>query len=188
MATISVPPAPDLVPLFPKRPAAVSLYLRFIDLGSPSPIFWASSYPLPLLTQPSGTHVWQPEGERKKRKGIPNRRRKSGNIFPTPLWPPSPLPAFPRSIPHLTSPARRRQGAAKQAGCSPSLCKLSSINHQCPFLLFASLPSFLLPLSFRPPDVDCAKRIFAGVRVRSLAPKFRVTGSSGHATPRGDGE
>ena len=190
------PPAPAPYLVLPP----FLLYLRFIDPGS------ASSHHLthhPGTSQPSVPICGNRKKERIERKGPRIRRLKRKYFFLSLLFPP------PCSIPHLTSPARRRQEPQSsragvpslrpfpmQAQLNPSPMPLSSPRRSAPLCSPPFPLSFLLPLSFRPADVDCAKRILAGVRVRSppLLPRFRVTASPPPpvglrvATPRGDGE
>ena len=139
-AAISARAAP--APPFSRAPAI--LYLRFIHLGSPSPIFWASSSP--RTSRPTGPFSRAPcaaTGRREKEKERdPESPPKEWKYFSSPLAP------LPLSIPHLTSPARRRQEPQGRRGALPMQAQLN----QSPMpLRFSSLLSFLLPLAFRPP-------------------------------------
>ena len=188
------PPAPAPYLVLPP----FLLYLRFIDPGS------ASSHHLthhPGTSQPSVPICGNRKKERIERKGPRIRRLKRKYFF---LSLPFPLPC---SIPHLTSPARRRQEPqSSRAGVLslfPSLCKLSSIHHQCPSLLLAApllsvLLRFPFPSSFlflfAQQTLTAQSEFLLAFAFAPLLPRFRVTASppppvgSRVATPRGDGE
>ena len=106
--------------------------------------FLASSSP--RTSRPTGPFSRAPcaaTGRREKEKERdPESPPKEWKYFSSPLAP------LPLSIPHLTSPARRRQEPQGRRGALPMQAQLN----QSPMpLRFSSLLSFLLPLAFRPP-------------------------------------